>query len=276
MGMVKPLARIALLPFRLAYCLYALSLFVVGMLCVLPFVAVFSLFGARWGGNQIYRVCRWWDVGWLTLVGIRHRNIYESRPDPGRQYIFIANHISYLDIPMILRAIRRNSIRILGKVEMAKIPIFGYIYSRAVVMVDRRNAHERSRSVRELKGVLSMGISIFIFPEGTFNETGWPLKEFYDGAFRIAIETQTPLQPILFLGSYDLMHYRSILTLRPGRFRSVFLPVVEVEGLGMTDLPVLKERVYGLMEAALLRYGAAWVAGWERERPALGEAAQEL
>lgn len=258
--MVKPLARVALLPFRLVYCLYALLLFVVGMLCVLPFVAFFSFFGARWGGNQIYRVCRWWDVAWLTLVGIRHKNIYESRPDPGQQYVFIANHISYLDIPMILRAIPRNSIRILGKVEMAKIPLFGYIYSRAVVPVDRRSAQDRSRSVRELKKVLSMGISVFIFPEGTFNETGRPLKTFFDGAFRIAIETQTPLQPILFLGTYDLMHYRSIFSLRPGRFRSVFLPAVEVEGLGMDDLPALKEHVYRLMEAALLEHEATWLA----------------
>jgi len=258
-GMVKPLARIALLPFRLIYCLYALLLFIAGMIGVLPFVAFFSFCGARWGGNQIYRVCRWWDVAWLTLVGIRHRNIYESRPDPERQYIFVANHISYLDIPMILRAITRDSIRILGKVEMAKIPLFGYIYSRAVVPVDRRSAQDRSRSVRELKKVLSMGVSVFIFPEGTFNETGRPLKTFFDGAFRIAIETQTPLQPILFLGTYDLMHYSSILTLRPGLFRSVFLPAVDVEGLGMDDLPALKERVYQLMEAALLRYGAPWV-----------------
>jgi 1-acyl-sn-glycerol-3-phosphate acyltransferase len=258
--MIKPLARMALFPFRLVYCLYALLLFIVGILCVLPFVAVFSLQEPLRGGNRIYRVCRWWDMGWLGLIGIRHRNIYESEPDPARQYVFISNHISYLDIPMILRAIKRNSFRILGKMEMARVPLFGYIYSQAVVMVDRRNAHERSRSVRELKGVLSMGISVFIFPEGTFNETGQPLKDFYDGAFRIAIETQTALQPILFLGTYELMHYSSVFSLRPGRLRSVFLPSVEVEGMTLADLPVLKEQVYGQMEEALVRYGASWMA----------------
>ena len=105
-----------------------------------------------------------------------------------------------------------------------------------------------------------MGVSVFIFPEGTFNETGLPLKEFFDGAFRIAIETQTPLQPILFLGTYELMHYRSIFSLRPGRLQSVFLPAVEVQGLGLADLPVLKERVYRQMEANLLKYEAPWVA----------------
>jgi len=257
--MIKPLARIALFPLRLLYCLYALLLFIVGIFCVLPFVAVFSLQGPVKGGNRIYRVCRWWDTAWLTLAGIRHRNIYESTPDPARQYIFVANHISYLDIPMILRAITRDSIRILGKAEMAAVPFFGYIYRRAVVMVDRSNAQERSRSVRELKGVLSQGISVFIFPEGTFNETRQPLKEFFDGAFRIAIETQTALQPILFLGTYELMHYRSVFSLRPGRLRSVFLSPVEVDGLKMADLPALKERVFRQMEAALLRYGAPWV-----------------
>jgi len=251
---------VVLFPFRLVYCLYALILFIAGMLCVLPFVAVFSLQNSRKGWDRIYRICRWWDTAWLTLIGIRHRNVYESEPDPRRQYIFISNHISYLDIPMILRAIKRDSIRILGKIEMARIPIFGYIYSRAVVMVDRRNAHERSRSVRELKGVLSMGISIFIFPEGTFNETANPLKEFFDGAFRIAIETQTPLQPVLFIGTHDLMHYRSIFALRPGLMQSIFLPAIEVQGLTLTDLPTLKEKVHKIMEAGLLRHGAPWAA----------------
>src|SRR6201999_3934851 len=94
---------------------------------------------------------------------------------------------------------------------------------------------------------------------GTFNETGRPLKTFFDGAFRIAIETQTALQPILFLGTYELMHYSSIFSLRPGRLQSVFLPAVEVQGLGMADLPALKERVYRQMEEALVRHGAPWM-----------------
>jgi 1-acyl-sn-glycerol-3-phosphate acyltransferase len=246
-------------PFWWVYCIYALLLFIAGMLCVLPLVAVFSFQGPKKGGDKIYLACRWWDNLWLTGIGIRHVNSYESEPDASRQYVFVSNHISYLDIPLILQALSRNSFRILGKAEMAKVPIFGYIYSRAVVMVDRRNAQERSRSVRELKAVLAMDTSIFIFPEGTFNETHRPLKEFYDGAFRIAIETQTPLQPMLFLDTYDRMHYSSIFCLRPGRTRAVFLRAVEVEGLTIADLPELKARVYAIMEEALVRYKASWI-----------------
>lgn len=246
-------------PLRWLYSLYALLLFIAGMILVLPFVAFFSLQGPKNGGDRIYRVCRWWDTAWLTLIGMRRILLYESAPDPARSYIFVSNHISYLDIPMILRAVTRDSLRILGKAEMAKWPLFGYIYSRAVVMVDRSSMMDRSRSVRDLKTVLTMGLSVFIFPEGTFNETGRPLKAFFDGAFRIAIETQTPLQPILFLDTHDRLHYSSLFSLSPGHTRAVFLPAVEVEGLKPTDVDALKQTVYSQMEEGLLRYRASWI-----------------
>jgi 1-acyl-sn-glycerol-3-phosphate acyltransferase len=241
------------------YCIYALLLFIAGIFCVLPFVIIFSLQDEKKGGDRIYRICHYWDSAWLALVGIHHTNIYESTPDPDRQYVFVANHISYLDIPLILKAIHRNSFRILGKAEMTKFPFFGYIYSRAVVLVDRTTETGRSRSVRELKSMLASDLSVFIFPEGTFNESFRPLANFYDGAFRIAIETGTPVQPILFLDTYDRMNYSSLFSLRPGSTRAVFLPEIAVDGLTTTDLPLLKSRVYQQMEEGLLRYRASWI-----------------
>ena len=241
------------------YCIYALLLFIAGMFCILPFVVVFSLQDEKRGGDRIYKACRYWDSTWLMLVGIRHTNIFESIPDPRRQYVFVANHISYLDIPLILQAVRRNSFRILGKAEMTKFPFFGYIYSRAVVLVDRTTETGRSRSVRELKSMLASDLSVFIFPEGTFNETHLPLGNFYDGAFRIAVETRTPVQPILFLDTYDRMHYSTLFSLRPGPTRAIFLPEIDVQALTIADLPWLKARVYDLMEEGLLRYRASWI-----------------
>jgi 1-acyl-sn-glycerol-3-phosphate acyltransferase len=255
-GMLKLL----LTPVRLLYCVYGLLLFIAGMLIVCPLVAIFALQGPKKGGDRIYHICRWWDRAWLALTGMRPQVLYETGVDPHRPYVFVSNHISYLDIPMILRTIPRDSLRVLGKAEMARIPIFGYIYSRAVVMVKRGSVQDRSRSVRDLKEVLANDLSVFIFPEGTFNETSKPLKEFYDGAFRIAIEMQTPIQPILFLDTYDRMHYSSIFTMTPGRLRAVFLPAVEVKGLTPADVPHLKTRVYQMMEAGLKRYNASWIA----------------
>ncbi|HEY8967916.1 MAG TPA: lysophospholipid acyltransferase family protein [Puia sp.] len=251
--------RIVLKPLLWIYCICALILFIAGMLCTLPFVAIFSLRGSVKGGNLIYKACFYWDWCWMTVMGLRHTALPGPEPDPQRRYVFVANHISYLDIPLILRVIRHHAFRVLGKAEMKKVPIFGYIYSRAVVMVDRGNPDRRSKSARELINVLRQGISVFIFPEGTFNETRDPLKGFYDGAFRIAIETRTPVKPVLFLDTYDRMHYSSVFSLNPGILRTVFLPEVGVEGLTIDDLPALREKVFRMMEEGLKAYGASWI-----------------
>lgn len=250
--------RLLEMPFRLLYCLYAVIIFIALMLLVVPFVVVGSFFGKIRGGNFIYRMCIFWGDSWFLLIGIRHRNLYETPHDRSKQYIFVANHISYLDAPVIVKTLRQR-VRVLGKIEMAKVPVFGFIYRNAIVTVDRSNAEKRAKSVRILKSVIKKGISIFIFPEGTFNETHRPVKEFFDGAFRIAIETQTPIKPVLFLDAYSRMHYRSLLSLNPGRSRSVFLEEIPVAGLTSHDLPKLKQQVFAAMEKKLLEYKAAWI-----------------
>lgn len=241
------------------YTLYAFAWFIVLMLLLFPFIAVASFFGKIKGGNIIYNICRLWGDCWFFLLGISHKNIYEKPHSRNRQYIFISNHISYFDIPVIMKAVRRQPIRILGKAEMAKVPVFGFIYKNAVVMVDRKNAGHRIKSLKILKSVLARHISIFICPEGTFNTTHAPLKNFYDGAFRIAIETQTPIKPILFLDSYDRLNYNSIFSLSPGRSRAVYLEETSTTGLQMVDLPYLKQKICKQMEEGLLRYGASWI-----------------
>ncbi len=211
------------------------------MLLVVPIVIIGSFFGKIKGGNFIYRLCIFWGDAWFFLIGIRHRNLYEVPHDKSTQYIFVANHISYLDAPVIVKTLRQR-VRVLGKIEMSKVPVFGFIYKNAVVTVDRSSAENRARSVRILKSVIKKGISIFIFPEGTFNETHRPVKDFFDGAFRIAIETQTPIKPVLFLDAYSRQHYHSIFSLNPGRSRSVFLAPIPVEGLTSKDLPCTKTK----------------------------------
>jgi 1-acyl-sn-glycerol-3-phosphate acyltransferase len=139
----------------------------------------------------------------------------------------------------------------LGKAELAKVTVFGFLYRYVAIMVDRSSPDARKKSVLQLKSVLKKGISVFIFPEGTFNTTGQPLKEFYDGAFRIAIETQTPLLPLIFPDTIKRLHYSSIFSFRPGVCRAIFLATEPVEGLTITDLAALKERVYKKMETAL-------------------------
>ncbi len=251
--------KFLLIPLRFLYLVYAVITFVLIMLLVIPFVIAGSFFGKINGGNFIYKMCCLWGDAWFFLIGIWHTNIYETPHDKTKQYIFVANHISYLDAPVIVKTLRQR-VRILGKSEMAAIPVFGYIYKNAIVTVDRKSTGHRARSVRVLKSVIRKGISIFIFPEGTFNETHQPVKEFFDGAFRIAIETQTPIKPVLFLDAYSRLGYENIFSLNPGRSRSVFLHEIQVEGMTAQDMPKLKQLVFDIMEKKLLEYKAGWIS----------------
>ncbi len=225
------------------------------MFIVLVFALVFSLFGKIKGGNLVYAACNIWARIWYGLIGVHHKEIFEEPHNKNLQYIFVANHISYMDIPAFVRSLHQL-VRALGKYEMVRYPVFGIIYRMAVVLVDRSNAETRAKSVRALKASLQKGISIFIFPEGTFNETGKPLKDFYDGAFRIAIETQTPIKPLLFLDTHARMHYRGFFELTPGKTRTVFLKEIQVAGFTIKEVTKLKQYVHEIMEEGLKRYAS--------------------
>ena len=203
------------------------------------------------------RLCMLWADLWFFLVFIWHKKMYEAPHDKSKSYIFVSNHISYLDAAIIPKAYRQP-IRPLGKVEMSKVPVFGFIYRNAIVTVDRSSAANRANSVRILKSLINKGISVLVFPEGTFNMTTQPLKDFYDGAFRVAIETQTPVKPVLFLDAYRRMPYESLFSMSPGRNRIVYLDEIQVTGYTLSDVALLKEEVFALMERKLVEYGAAW------------------
>jgi 1-acyl-sn-glycerol-3-phosphate acyltransferase len=250
--------RSLLRPLQWIYCIYALLLFIGIMLLLFPFILIASLFGNVTGGNMIYRLCMLWGDLWFPLIFIFHRNYYEQPLDKRKQYIFVGNHISYLDAPIVVKTLRQP-IRALGKTEMSKVPIFGFIYKYAVVRVDRTNADNRAKSVRNMRSILKKGISILVFPEGTFNMTENPLKDFYDGAFRVAIDTQMPIKPFLLLDMYDRLNYKSVFSLMPGKSRGIFLEEISVDGLTQHDLPLLKQKVYDLMDKKLREYKASWI-----------------
>lgn len=245
------------LPFRWLYSVYAFLVFLAIMLLIFPAAVVGTFFGRIRGGNFMYRLCRIWGDAWFFLIGIRHTKIYEAPHDTARSYIFVSNHISYIDAAIITQAIRQP-LRPLGRVELSNLPVFGLIYRNAIVTVDRSDPEHRARSIQILKSVIRRGISVMVFPEGTFNMGTTPLKSFFDGAFRVAIETQTPIKPVLFLDAYRRMPYESLFHMSPGRSRILYLKEVPVEGYGIERLPELRERVFRLMERKLVEYGSAW------------------
>jgi len=233
------------------YTAYVAVTFFVSVLAAFPFFVLISIGNNTAARKAIYTIIKVWAKGWLWIIGMPLKRI-GKQPEKGR-FIVVANHISYLDTLVIFPAIP-GYFRALGKKESSKIPVIGFIYKQVAIMVDRSNVHSRARSMRLLWRVLHREGSILIFPEGTFNETAGPLKEFYDGAFRLAINTQTSILPMVFPDTVNRWHFSAWWKFWPGQNRVVYMEPVDVAGLTAEGLPMLKQKIYGLMEMELIKY----------------------
>ena len=251
---LEALMKKILRPIQLIYCFYALFIF-----ACLTIISLFAMLfilplGEKYLTKGIYKIARYFSKLLYLFIGMRHQEIYESNHDFNQAHVFVGNHNSYMDIPPIVQ-LKHQPIKPLGKFESSKIPLFGLFYRHAVILVDRSNPEKRAESLQNLKEALKQKISIFIFPEGTFSMTdAKPLKYFYNGAFKLAIEMQVPIQPVLMIDSVDRMHFSSIFTLRPGICRVVYLPTVYVDNYTLEDLEILRDQVHQMMDDGLRRY----------------------
>ncbi len=242
---------------RYLYLTYASIMFVVLMFIVLPFIVLPFFLGEKLGGKIAYITLMIWSYAYCYSIGIRYRTINKHKVNRKQAYIYTCNHNSFMDSPAIVATIP-GQFRPLGKVEMNKVPVFNLIYRNVVVMVDRSSSESRRASINAMKAKLRQQISVLIFPEGSMNRTNNTLTPFYDGAFRIAIETQTPIMPVVLLGTRHVMpRAKNFITMRPGIVTTVFADPVSTEGLTLEDTAALKAKVFGIMEDILLTYQPA-------------------
>lgn len=236
------------------YLLWGLVAFFGVMLLVLPFILIAGFILKPYTAVYvIYFFLRCWafTLSILTLHPVLKYGKAELRK--GQAYIFVSNHNSYLDSPAIVLSLPKAA-KPLGKIEMMKVPLFNIIYKKICVLIDRSSKESREASVLELKKELERGVSVLIFPEGTMNKTDVPVAEFYDGAFRIAIETQTPIAPGVIINARKLLPRANPLLIHPGIIRYYQLAPVETKGLTADDLPALKAKVHAQMTEAIIRY----------------------
>lgn len=233
------------------YLLYASMIFIALMLMALPFVLLFSAtLPLATGKRTILVVLRIWASLFSFFSGFWITTKNRLKVDISKSHIYVGNHGSYLDAVAVCVSLPQY-FSALGKVEITKVPVFGLIYKRIVVLIDRSSKESREQSVAALKTDIANGQSILIFAEGTMNQTEKPLADFYDGAFRIAIETQTPIIPFVMINNRKLLPRKDPLLARPGLITTILLPEVSVSGLSMGDVPALKKKVYDLMEEAI-------------------------
>jgi len=198
---------------------------------------------------------------WGEIMGIRFRRDPANRNklQKNQSYVVVANHISFLDIHAIAVGMPVGFLA-LSKVENKKLPIFGPLISPGIITVDRSNPDSRENSMKAMRSVIARGISILIFPEGSRNtRLDQPLRDkFYDGAFRIAIEQQLPIAPMVITGNRHCMPSGTLL-FKPGRVGIYLLEPIPTLGMSMEDLETLKAQAYEAM-AAKIREKDEWFA----------------
>jgi len=193
-----------------------------------------------------------WIFSMLTFIRYDFRG--RENLTPGKAYIYVSNHTSFLDLPGIRMTIP-GQFRPLAKKELLKIPIFGWIARNATIIVDRSSSQSRKKSIDRLKIALAEGISILLFAEGTQNRSTEILQPFHDGAFRIAVDTQQPIIPMVVIGAGRLMPPGTI-NLRPGRITIVVDQAIETVGLTADDVATLKQQTFDRMKELILKNGA--------------------
>jgi 1-acyl-sn-glycerol-3-phosphate acyltransferase len=157
-----------------------------------------------------------------------------------KSYMFIANHTSMIDIMLMLASVNMPFVFV-GKKELAKIPIFGFFYKKTCILVDRSSARSRQGVFLRAQRRLQSGVSVCIFPEGKVPEEHIVLDQFMDGAFRLAINHEIPIAPLVFLDNKKRFSY-TFFSGGPGILRVKKLRFLSTVGLTVKDTSTLNER----------------------------------
>lgn len=191
-----------------------------------------------------YKGIRLWAI--LVFFGSGFRLKFEGnlKLDPHKSYMLISNHTSIVDI-MVMAVIHPNHpVVFVGKEELSKLPIFGTIYKRICIMVDRSDQKSKARVFRLAKEKIELGNSIVIFPEGgVSDDANLVLDKFKDGAFTIATITDLPIAVYAFKGLKEMFPF-SWKNGYPGTVKVKLLDIIETKELSLKDKERLKESCF--------------------------------
>jgi 1-acyl-sn-glycerol-3-phosphate acyltransferase len=197
---------------------------------------------------------RWWATLLFFFIGIPFSRDYRFKPGHNNQYIFCPNHFSYLDIPTI--GLNIHDTIFVGKNDMEKIPLFGFMYSKLHITVDRTKLKSRYSTMMRTFQAIDEGKSLVIFPEGGIVTEHDPVMgEFKNGAFRASIEKQIPIVPVTIPYNWIILPAdKFLLSWRPVKL--IFHEPIDPTGYTMKDMDAYKERVRNIIEQELKRLNA--------------------
>lgn len=233
------------------YVFWAYSLFLVTLLVAFVLLMLGRLLPGKLQHRYSNGVLRMWCVLWTSLIFIPVVATGRKKEWADSPMVLVTNHSSYLDTPVVYITVP-HLFKTLAKKELLKMPLMGQIFLTSGIMVDRSSPESRKASLQRMVDAIKGGTSILIFPEGTQNRTPNPLRDFYDGAFKLAIDTQVPLLPIATINTRWLMPSDKVWKLRPGKVRQIYFEPIPTTGMTKDDVPKLRQQVYDMIEAKLI------------------------
>lgn len=236
--------------FAKIFAVWALLIFIITLLFVILPMWFIGIFHEPKRTEFFRKISALWMRIFFFLSGCKLKIYGKSNFKHGQNYIVVSNHNSFFDVPVLTPFIPHAN-KTIAKSELAKVPLFGLIYKRGSILLDRNDKKSRQDSFRKMKNVLEMGMDMCIYPEGTRNKTENPLKEFHDGAFRLAVETGTPIIPTLIFNTKKILPSGEFY-FWPGRIELYFLEPVEVNK--KDNYLDLKENIHQLMKDFLVSH----------------------
>ncbi|HVR44998.1 MAG TPA: lysophospholipid acyltransferase family protein [Thermoanaerobaculia bacterium] len=232
---------------------FALLVATLDTLVVAPLVTIIGLM--RSDASSIDRLIRLWARIIVRAAGLDLSAEGAGRLDPSRRYIVVANHGSYLDIPVLFVAIPQP-LRFLAKKSLFSIPIFGWgLRAAGFVPVDRKNRSRAIASFDQAAGRIQKGNSIVVFPEEGRSRDG-SMRPFQRGAFLLALKSGLPLVPVAIIGTFDALP-PARLSLRPGPVHVRVGEPIETRGLSIRQKDELMQTTRGRIEQMIGASGAS-------------------
>lgn len=224
-------------------------IFLAGILTLLFFFPVYILSLFRVHYRYIYFWIRLWALILFYAMGFGYerRNLTLKKIEKNQSYVFISNHTSVMDIMLTSILLPHHPICFVGKKELEKIPLFGQVYRRICVTVDRSDAKSRADVYRKCAERIANGQSIVIFPEGGVpDDTNIVLDTFKNGAFSLSSEHKIPILVFAINGLKEMFPFDNGKG-HPGRVKVSFLDILEPD-----SLEVLKQKSYELIHNELM------------------------
>jgi 1-acyl-sn-glycerol-3-phosphate acyltransferase len=229
---------------------YTLKLFLIGLATLILGPMVFPLAVLDPNGKRAYLIGRIWTWIVLKVSGIEVKVEGLSRLRSEEAYIFMANHQSNIDIPVLIRALPEFQLRWLAKRELIFIPVFGWaLWASRHILVDRASRSEAVATLRTAKQRLGAGVSVVVFPEGTRSADG-RLLPFKRGGFIMALKMQAPIVPVVIKGSGSLLP-KGDWRLRAGQIEVVVEEPISVAEYDLKNVGQLVNRVQGALASNL-------------------------